>query len=291
MNKPIVKILVCCHKPGEWLSDDVYMPIQCGKAISKYDLDIQGDDTGDNISAKNPYYCELTALYWAWKNLKNVDYIGLCHYRRYFNFNSKSRTVKNVWRNNIYMNKSEVKKEKLRYGEVILPSFNYLPYSVKFDFQNTVLAQDIYILYKIVLKYFPDYAVVLEKYLMGNYRTGFNMFIMDWIHFSEYCNWLFTILEKLEKDIRPIEYTSYKRLYGFIGEILLPVYCIKNKLKIHERQLVYVSEIPPCRKRLIIRPIRNLLNRMAFFIGNIGRSKKIEDNYWDLYLKIDDIKI
>ena len=49
MNKPVVKILVCCHKPGEWLSDDVYMPIQCGKAISKYDLGIQGDDTGDNI--------------------------------------------------------------------------------------------------------------------------------------------------------------------------------------------------------------------------------------------------
>ena len=66
-----VKILVCCHKPDKWLSDDVYIPIHCGKAVSKVNLGIQGDDTGDNISTKNPNYCELTAMYWAWKNLKD----------------------------------------------------------------------------------------------------------------------------------------------------------------------------------------------------------------------------
>lgn len=34
-----------------------------------------GDNTGDNISLRNSNYCELTGLYWAWKNLK-CDYIG-----------------------------------------------------------------------------------------------------------------------------------------------------------------------------------------------------------------------
>ena len=43
------------------------------------------DDEGENISDKNPMYCELTAQYWAWKNL-DADYYGFCHYRRYFNF-------------------------------------------------------------------------------------------------------------------------------------------------------------------------------------------------------------
>ena len=84
----IVKILVCCHKPDYFKSDDVYMPIHVGKAISKYELGIQDDVTGDNISKENPSCCELTGMYWAWKNLKNVDVIGLCHYRRYFDFNN-----------------------------------------------------------------------------------------------------------------------------------------------------------------------------------------------------------
>ena len=79
-----VKILVAQHKPAKVYSNDIYTPIHVGKAISSLDLGILGDDTGENISHLNPYYCELTAQYWAWKNLHDVDYIGLCHYRRYF---------------------------------------------------------------------------------------------------------------------------------------------------------------------------------------------------------------
>ena len=83
MNK--VKILVACHKPAKVYQDDVYKPIQVGKALHPdLDLGYITDATGDNISSKNGNYSELTAQYWAWKNLKDVEYIGLCHYRRYF---------------------------------------------------------------------------------------------------------------------------------------------------------------------------------------------------------------
>lgn len=79
-----IKILVAQHKEAKVYANDVYIPIQVGKALSQIDLGIQGDNTGDNISDLNPFYCELTAQYWAWKNLSDVEYIGLCHYRRYF---------------------------------------------------------------------------------------------------------------------------------------------------------------------------------------------------------------
>ena len=90
-----IKILICCHKKCELPKDDIFLPIQVGAAISDVDLDMQRDDSingkiCDNISEKNKNYCELTAMYWAWKNIKeiypNIDYIGLNHYRRYFDF-------------------------------------------------------------------------------------------------------------------------------------------------------------------------------------------------------------
>ena len=77
-----IKILVATHKKYLMPTDDIYIPIQVG-AEGKEDLGFQKDNEGDNISAKNPFYCELTGMYWAWKNL-NADYIGLVHYRRHF---------------------------------------------------------------------------------------------------------------------------------------------------------------------------------------------------------------
>ena len=89
-NKLNVKILVCCHKQDVMATQEPYMPIHVGKALHlELDLGIQGDNTGDNISEKNGSYCELTGMYWAWKNLNNVDIIGLCHYRRYFDFHKQ----------------------------------------------------------------------------------------------------------------------------------------------------------------------------------------------------------
>lgn len=60
-------VLVCCHKKDYWYDGPGFLPIQVGKALSNIDLGIQGDNTGDNISSKNPNYCELTAHYWYWK--------------------------------------------------------------------------------------------------------------------------------------------------------------------------------------------------------------------------------
>jgi hypothetical protein len=41
------------------------------------------DDSGDNISALNPWWGELTAVYWLLKNTTS-PLIGNCQYRRYW---------------------------------------------------------------------------------------------------------------------------------------------------------------------------------------------------------------
>jgi len=81
-----VKILVATHKNTQIKSNNYNYPIFVGSAITNPTTKYQRDDIGENISNRNNYYCELTGIYWAYKNMKS-DYIGLCHYRRFFNIN------------------------------------------------------------------------------------------------------------------------------------------------------------------------------------------------------------
>ena len=76
-----IKIIVATHKEYQMPEDKLYLPLHVG-AFGKESIGYQRDDEGDNISQKNPYFSELTGLYYAWKNVKS-DYIGLVHYRRY----------------------------------------------------------------------------------------------------------------------------------------------------------------------------------------------------------------
>ena len=60
-----------------------YIPVGLGK--QNYDSEWFRDNTGDNISLKNPFYGEYTFYYWIWKNFLN-DYpdnqwLGFCGYR------------------------------------------------------------------------------------------------------------------------------------------------------------------------------------------------------------------
>ena len=60
-----VKILVATHKNYAMPKDPVYLPVFVGKALHPdVNQTYQGDNTGDNISAKNANYNELTAIYW-----------------------------------------------------------------------------------------------------------------------------------------------------------------------------------------------------------------------------------
>ena len=107
-----IKIIVATHKKYNMPKDNMYLPVHVGRQ-GKDDIGYQGDNEGENISEKNPFYCELTGLYWAWKNL-NADYIGLAHYRRNFVY-KKGKNKFECIASKEYMNK------KLDEADVILP--------------------------------------------------------------------------------------------------------------------------------------------------------------------------
>lgn len=237
------KIIVCAHKQDFMAHNDVYMPLQVGKALSNIDLGVQGDDEGDNISEKNPNYCELTGLYWAWKNLKDADYIGLAHYRRYFNFKTTSECVYSI-EDFINSGVADIDPIEVLQGyDIILPEPTYLDHSVADAYIYAHVIEDFYIMNRVILKHYPDYEQTIKDFLFRDNRwIAFNMFFTSKSIFDKYCEWLFPILQEIEANVRLSGYKFQKRVFGFMSELLLPLYCMHNKMKIKFMPICMVGD-------------------------------------------------
>lgn len=246
-NIATATILVCCHKRDYVRKDALYTPLQVGKAVSSEDLGILSDDTGDNISCKNPNFCELTGMYWAWKNLKGIDVIGLCHYRRYFYF-SKEHLFKDVFnipesKDKSYSKDFSLILKILDAYDVILPKQEVCPYNLYSDYAIHHIGEDMKEVESIVNELFPEYNQAFQWVMYKNNRIShYNMFISGWKWFDDYCEWLFQILFELEKRVHIEYYSPYQaRIFGFISERLLNVYVYKNeamKVKYYPIQMI-----------------------------------------------------
>lgn len=255
-----IKILVACHKPGPVRHDDVYTPIHVGRAISKYKeemSDMIGDDTGDNISDKNPFYSEMTAQYWAWKNLHDVEYIGFCHYRRFFNIEINKSNVESLFRNK----------------DVILLGYRNLE-MVERSLLRSVNLENITIFMKILKRMYPEYEQTVLDYLWNNKIHGKNMLICRKDLFDQYCEWIFGILNECEKHIRLSPYTRERRVFAYLAEYFMPVFFIHKKCII----LSITSSENNNQFRMFI---KNVLRSVFFFPSKLfpRKPKSFEDYY------------
>jgi len=245
-----LKIIVCCHKNDINKSSDIFMPLHVGKAISNLDLGIPGDDTGDNISLKNASYCELTGIYWAWKNLKDIDYIGLCHYRRYFDFNHIGRAffpkttfnVDQFEELNLDINKET--EDWLEKGGCVISKASHIHASLYMQYCEGHYSPDIKLLGDIIRETLPKkyFQAFIDIMIKNNRFSPYNMFIMNWKDFDSYCKWLFNLLEKVEEEIDITNYPPFqKRIYGFMAERLLNVYVHAENMKVKQIPIVMIS--------------------------------------------------
>ncbi len=274
-----IKILICCHKSCELPKDDLFLPIQVGASISTNMLDIQRDDElnglpCDNISKKNKSYCELTALYWAWKNIKtlypDLEYIGINHYRRYFNFDHKNN-LKSVFN----IAESECKNYKINYkvlnkiinkNKTVIARKKIYPYSLETNYCVCHYSDDFRTFEKIILELHPEYLNAFNKVLKKNNSLApYNMTVIRWNDFDKYCNWLFPILSEVEKRIDISHYNDLqKRIFGYISERLFNVWLQHNKLKIVEYPINFYTDIK--QTSLLKQIISDIRNYLAFKI-------------------------
>ena len=240
MNKKI-KIIVATHKKYKMPKEKIYMPLHVGRE-GKEDLGYKGDNIGENISIKNPYYCELTGLYWAWKNLKE-EYIGLVHYRRHFTC-KKIIPRKEEKKFKKIANEKEISKI-LEKTDIILPKKRKYYIENLYDhYKHTMHVEPLDKTREIIEEKYPKYLKEFDKLHKRRSAHMFNMFIMKKELLEEYSKWLFDILFELENKIDSSKYDNFHaRFYGRISELLLDVWLNTNKYKYKEIKFMDMQNI------------------------------------------------
>lgn len=234
-------VIIATHKKYQMPSDHMYLPVHVG-AEEKKDLEYQKDNIGDNISIKNPNFCELTGLYWAWKNLEN-DYIGLVHYRRYFSLCKKRMKTEKEKFDNVLTIKQTNKL--LENKDIILPKKRqYYIENLYNHYKHTMFIEPLDLTRKIINEKYPKYLKEFDNLKKRTSAHMFNMFIMKKEILNKYCEWLFDILFELEKVIDSSKYDSFHaRFYGRISELLLDVYIYTNNLEFEEVRVIDMQYI------------------------------------------------
>ena len=80
-------IFICGHRKFDCpVTNESYKILSLGDNTELHGDNIIRDDTLDNVTDINLFYSELSGYYWIYKNYELKDYVGFCHYRRYFKF-------------------------------------------------------------------------------------------------------------------------------------------------------------------------------------------------------------
>ena len=235
-----MKLFIAMHKVVELeLKSKIYEPLLVG-SYNKNIENITRDDNGENISNKNENYCELTGVYWIWKNC-DEDIVGLCHYRRFLS--KKFFSANSIY----YINENDISSDFKKGYNVILPKKHFYKKTIYESLNIAPNKKDMLVVENSIKKICPEYYESYNKF-MNSYSTYLcNVIVTKKEIFDSYCEWLFKILDDVEKNMDKETYIndSYrKRMFGFLSERLLNIWLIKNndELKIKEYNLINTEE-------------------------------------------------
>lgn len=297
---PDIKIFVShrIDQDSETIDNSLFIPVRCGAIFdNRENIDMLGDDTGENISEKRNFFCELTVQYWAWKNIK-ADYYGLCHYRRYFSFSNEITNKELLDPYNFihekYIDSSSIKKhslDKYNISDIIENDIicnqmiNIAKVPCQTNYFQTVkehflgwghwIIPDSKIfnsVRKIIKNSFAKYLASFDFVMNNKWYYGFNLFIMKKDYFNELCNFEFSVLFELEKEINyhSNECTlNGQRILGFVGEILYTTFLFYLKketdAKIMEKSVVYFENTE---RDSFLKPISKINNLPIVFVAS-----------------------
>ena len=239
-----VQIIIAAHKPYRMPEDPMYLPLHVGaegkldETGAPLDLGFQKDNTGENISSLNPSFCELTGLYWAWKNL-DAEWIGLAHYRRHFSLRKKGSDPFDS------ILTSEELLPILEQARIIVPNKRrYYIETLYSHYAHTHYAEQLDTTRDIIAERCPAYLESFDAVVSRTWGYMFNMMILPRDLLDDYCRWLFDILFCLRERMADVELDAFQaRFYGRVSEIIFNVW-LEEKLRSGAVSPGQVREIP-----------------------------------------------
>lgn len=311
MNNLNVKIFLSYHKPSALLKSDIFVPIHVGRAIKRERSDFEnrwlsehlmGDDVGINISKKNLHFCELTAQYWAWKNLPtNVEYVGFMHYRRHLNFSGETYQenrwglIEKEYLNADYikafgLDDENVRQSVQKYDVITANKWDVTNAKSKNNYDHYATSdpklhiKDYDLALEIMGAKYPEYKNAAEKYNKMHYGYYTNIFVMRRDIFDKYCSWLFDILFELEAKVDISTYDFQEaRIYGYISEWLFGIFLTHlqttTDLKIKELQRTIVNNTDVCEPiNICFASDDNYAKYMGVALSSILTNKRPQDD-------------
>lgn len=278
LAEPSVKILVSCHKPSMMPPSDLFVPIQVGARYADARLpETVADNTGENISSRNFSFSEMSGQYWAWKNLpEDVDYVGQCHYRRFFCFDGKTHEANDHAQIELpILDQQAIDEYRLADDDLILSaldgadaivpqSWSVVGVPTPHGPRDTVRAHmEAYELIdsgsfdwfvEMVEQRQPDFAPYVREYLDGDTYIGYNCFILRRDLFEELCAYEFDVLLAFDKLFDYHQRTpTQMRICGYLGEILFSAFVNKlraeGRARVREVPLTFFFETDPAASR------------------------------------------
>ena len=211
-----IKIYICTHKD--------FIPIVHSDL---YEV-IDSRNITPNLPLKDDFYSEFYQFKWLAEQDNLPEYVGFCHYRRYFGFLDNIPTL--------------TKDKAIATTPMVFDGTVYAHY----DYYHNI--EDLDIISDIIDTKYPEYKKTKDEFLNGNMFIPNNMVIMHRDKFKEYIKFIISILDEYLKrvgtyiykriDENPTKYIKnfypnntreYQyRIGGFLGERLTNIFLFKN---------------------------------------------------------------
>ncbi|WBU50971.1 DUF4422 domain-containing protein [Kosakonia pseudosacchari] len=232
-----MKVFIVSHKAFEFPNDTTFTPLKVGKDNLATADKFFSDCSADNIAHLNPFFCELTAAYWIWKNSQE-EIVGLAHYRRYFASTTSNLTVKGK-----RIASPEEMLNMLKNADILVAKpRNYYITSIKSHYIHAHHESDYTQLREEIALQQPDYLADFDQVMGGTKISLYNMFVCKKTLIDEYFSWLFPVLFALEEKIDYQNYDAYqKRVFGFMAERLFNVWLHHQQGRLRIKYLPIVN--------------------------------------------------